>query len=338
MSGFDPNAAAQPGCGVFGLPCDRAGAELLLVPVPFAATVSHGTGAEQGPAAILAASRQVDLFDLQTGRPYRSGIHMLEADPEIVQLGRTARELAAPIVARGGAGPEDRRTVSEVDRAGEVVNDTVYRAVGGILRAGTVAGVGGGHHSVAFGAIRAVAETHDDLGILHIDAHADLRRAYQGFRGSHASIMDNVARELEAVRRIAQVGIRDLCDEEAEAIRRAEGRVLTWFDLDWRRRLGSGEALLDLCRQVVDALPSEVYVSFDIDGLDPSLCPNTGTPVPGGLDFSEACLLLEVLQQSGRKIVGFDLCEVAPGPEGDWDANVGARALYKLCGFTLLAR
>lgn len=337
MLSFDPNAAARTGAGVFGLPAGEADA-VVLVPVPFAATVSYGGGAELGPAAIRAASVQVDLYDLQTGRPYLRGIHMLDADREIEAAAARARELAVPILAGGGAGAADRAAVAEIDRAGELVNDLVGRSVGEILRAGKLPGVVGGDHSVALGAIRAVAGSCPGLGVLQVDAHADLRRAYEGFRWSHASIMDNVLREVDGVARIVQVGVRDLCDEEVDAIRDSAGRVISWFDPDWRRRLGRGEKLVDLCREVVDALPADVYVSFDIDGLDPSLCPHTGTPVPGGLGFAEACLLLEVLVESGRRIVGFDLCEVAPGPEGDWDANVGARVLYKLCGFALLTR
>ena len=92
----------------------------------------------------------------------------------------------------------------------------------------------------------------------------------------------------------------------------------------------------DCCRRIVGELPRTVHVSFDIDGLSPELCPNTGTPVPGGLSFAEARHLLRVLAESGRRVVGFDLVEVAPGPRGDdWDANVGARLLYKLIGCAL---
>lgn len=332
---FDPNAAARPGSGLFGLPHSRAEAEVLVVPVPFAATVSGGTGTERGPDAIFAASGEVDLFDLQAGRPYMRGIHMLEPAAEIVRLAVTARELAAPIVARGGAGTGDAPAVAEVDRAGEVVNEVVSRTVAGILDEGKLPAVVGGDHSVPFGAIAAVAERFPGVGILHVDAHADLRRAFEGFRWSHASIMDNVVREVAGVQRIVQVGIRDVCDAEMEAIREGGGRVITHFDIDWRRRLGSGGKLMELCGEVVRALPEDVYVSFDIDGLDPSLCPGTGTPVPGGLLFHEACLLLEVLQKSGRRVVGFDLCEVGGG---EWDARVGARVLYKLCGLSLLTR
>ncbi len=334
MSSFDPNAAAAAD-GIFGLPHGAAGSALHLLPVPFAATVSYGGGAERGPAAILAASRQVDLFDLQTGRPYERGIFLLPADPRIEAAHARARQLATSIIAAGGAGPADAAAVAEVDAAGRLVNEIVQAGVGQILEQGRLPGVIGGDHSIPFGAIRAAALRHPGLGILHVDAHADLRRAYEGFRWSHASIMDNVLRDIPEVGRLVQVGIRDFCQEEFERIQASEGRVVTHFDLEWQRRRFTGTTFDALCQEAVAALPERVWVSFDIDGLDPALCPGTGTPVPGGLQFAEACHLLAVLAGSGRRIVGFDLNEVAPG-EGEWDANVGARLLYKLCGFALL--
>ncbi|MBX3463331.1 MAG: agmatinase family protein [Planctomycetes bacterium] len=328
---FDPNAAAAPDSGIFGLDVDADAAAVVLVPVPFAATVSYGGGAEHGPAAILAASRQVDLFDLRYGRVYERGIHLLGAEPALAGEHERARRLAADVIARGGAGPGDAAAVAAVDAAGARVNESVYAITRRLLGAGRIPGVVGGDHSVPFGAIRACAEHRPGLGILHLDAHADLRRAYEGFRWSHASIMDNVLREVPQVARLVQVGIRDFCEEEFEAIGRSEGRVVTHFDLDWQRRRFGGDTFDGLCREAVAALPHDVYVSFDIDGLDPSLCPHTGTPVPGGLSFAEAAHLLRTLVDSGRRIVGFDLVEVAPGVD-EWDANVGARMLYQLCG------
>jgi agmatinase len=199
---------------------------------------------------------------------------------------------------------------------------------------------------VPFGAIRAAAERHPGLGILHVDAHADLRVAYEGFRWSHASIMDNVLREVPGVARLVQVGIRDFSEDELRAIHRGDGRVVTHFDQQWQRRSFAGEPFDLLCREAVGPLPQQVWVSFDIDGLDPALCPHTGTPVPGGLSFAQVAHLLEVLAGSGRTIVGFDLVEVAPGPDGadsagssaEWDAKVGASVVSKLCGAAAASR
>ena len=105
------------------------------------------------------------------------------------------------------------------------------------------------------------------------------------------------------------------------------------------RARDGGETWRQQVDRIVQELPQKVYLSWDIDGLDPTLCPHTGTPVPGGLSFHMATALVAGVVRSGRRIVGFDLVEVAPGPDGDeWDGNVGARLLYKMIGFTLLSR
>lgn len=329
--GFDPNAAAAPDSGIFGLGCAEADAGLVIVPVPFAATVSYGGGAEAGPAAILAASCQVDLYDLQFGRIYERGIHMRAADPEIAAAHTRARPLCA------AASEPDAAAVAVVDAAGEFVNRSVGAAVADLLDRGVIPGVLGGDHSVPFGAIAAAAARHPGLGILHFDAHADLRESYGGYRWSHASIMANVLRDVAGVTRIVQLGIRDFCEAELRAIEAAAGRVVTHFDQTWQQRRFGGETFAALTAELVAALPSEVWVSFDIDGLDPSLCPHTGTPVPSGLSFAEAAAVLEAVVGSGRTVVGFDLVEVVPGAD-EWDANVGARMLYKLCGAALRSR
>jgi len=140
------------------------------------------------------------------------------------------------------------------------------------------------------------------------------------------------ALKLPGVSRLVQVGTRDYCDEELGVAKRAMGRVVTWFDEDLKAQLYEGKTWSQLCDQIIADLPENVYISFDIDGLDPQLCPNTGTPVPGGLDFPMATFLLKKLASSGRKIISFDLNEVSPGST-DWDANVGARLLYQLCSY-----
>ena len=332
MSVFDPNAQAASDSGIFGLPCKESESAIVLVPVPFAATVSYGGGAERGPDAVLAASRQVDLYDLQFGRIYERGIHLLAADPTLLP----SHERARALVERRLAEPDkaDAAATAAIDAAGAHVNTVVRRETARILADGRIPGIVGGDHSVPYGAIAACAERHSDLGVLHVDAHADLRESYEGFRWSHASIMDNVLRDVPGVQRLVQVGIRDFCEQEFSAIQRAKGRIVTHFDLEWQRRRFLGATFDSLCREAVEALPKHVYVSFDIDGLDPALCPHTGTPVPGGLQFAEAVHLIETLVRSGRRIVGFDVVEVAPG-ETEWDANVGARLLYKLCGAAL---
>ncbi|MEC8651179.1 MAG: arginase family protein, partial [Planctomycetota bacterium] len=154
MAAFDPDAAARPGSGIFGLDDPESSAGVVLVPVPFAATVSYGGGAERGPAAMLAASHQVDLYDFHFGRVYEAGIHLQPADPDVAAAHTRGREAATSVLAVGGALAGDP-SCAVVDEAGALVNRSLTDRVGPLLDAGKVVGVLGGDHSVPFGAIEA---------------------------------------------------------------------------------------------------------------------------------------------------------------------------------------
>ena len=344
VSRFDPDGAGDPEGSVFGLPYEADGCSVVMLPVPWEPTVSYGRGTVEGPAAVREASAQLDLYDPELAqhglaRPWVYGLHLLPEDPRVRGWNETACRLAAPIIEAGGVVP-GAEAVRRVDELGAELDRWVEAEASTWHRRGRIVGLVGGDHSSSLGAIAAAAESHPGLGILHVDAHADLRVAYEGFARSHASVMHNVLEQVSGVASLVQVGIRDLSAAEAERIA-ADARIQTFFDHALRRAWG--QAWEAQCASIVAALPQEVYVSFDIDGLDPALCPNTGTPVPGGLDFGQAMTLLRVLATSGRRIVGFDLVEVAPPPgPGDtpaqqWDGNVGARILYRLCGAALLS-
>ena len=336
---FDPNVAGDEGSGIFGLPCDPDTAGVILVPVPFDATTSYRPGTAGGPEAILRASRQVDLYDVETGDAWKAGIAMLEEADEIRAWNRQARPAAETVMRSSGSPDEIAAARARVNDICDRVNQRVQTEVDARLDAGKLVGTVGGDHGCVYGAISAHARRYPGLGILHVDAHADLRRAYDGFEWSHASIMENVIRRESGVAKLVQVGVRDLCAEELKLIEASAGRIVTHFDTDLvRERFEGGRWSVQVAR-IIEPLPGEVYVSFDIDGLDPVLCPNTGTPVPGGLSFHQASYLLGALARSGRRIVGFDLVEVAPGNAGDeWDGNVGARVLYKIIGWALVSR
>jgi len=331
---FDPDAPAGDESGIYGLPFTPADSRVVIVPVPYEATTSYGGGTSRGPEAILAASRQVDLHDHETGRPYASGIAMLEIPKKVLRWNKSAKSAAAPVIAGKKKGEAARKALDEVNASGDAVNEWVYRQTLALLVQRKMPVILGGDHSVPFGAIRAYADQYPGLGILHLDAHADLRNAYEGFTWSHASIFHNVMTRIPKVARLVQVGVRDLGSAESEMIRSSSGRIVTFFDSDLSRKKDEGVAFSVIADEIVAALPSNIYLSWDIDGLDPTLCPHTGTPVPGGLSWNEAMGLLRAIIRAKKTIVGLDLCEVAPG-ETEWDANVGARLLYKMIGFAL---
>lgn len=333
MSEFDPDGPARPG-SLFGLPSTPDDARVVVIPVPFEATASFGRGTSGAPAAVLEASAQVDLTDIETGEPWREGIAMLPIDPAIQALDEEASGLALQIIEAGGPTPELAAASARVNEIGASINEWVYAATKRVLDQGRIPGILGGDHSVPYGAIKAASERYPGMGILHVDAHADLRNAYEGFEWSHASIFYNVRTKLQGVGNIVQVGIRDVGAAELEFSRNREDMFMyTDPELAWE--MAGDEPWLRICARIVRPLPRDVWVSFDIDGLEPSLCPETGTPVPGGLRWREALLLLRVLVENKHRIVGFDLDEVGTGA---WDANVGARLLYKLAGWSIVSR
>ena len=340
---FDPNAAAQADSGVFGLPFGEKESALVLIPVPWEATTSYGGGTSDGPAAIYEATHQVDLFDLEVERPYEAGIFMKEESTQVRLWNEEAKTAAQKIIAVGGSihgNPPLEKELVKVNALSEKLNAYVFQETKKILAEGKIAAVVGGDHSVPFGAFQAVTEKFGNFGILHFDAHSDTRKAYEGFENSHASIMYNTLAKISGVSKITQVGIRDFCEEEIDFCKEQKSRVKIYFDSELARRKYEGESWKKITQEIVASLPDQVWISFDIDGLDPRFCPHTGTPVPGGLDFQEAVYIIKTLATSGRKIIGFDLNEVAPSTDeaDEWDANVGARLLYKLATWTLLSQ
>lgn len=341
---FDADAAAT-GDGLFGLPFTPMNAQVVIIPVPFDATTSYRAGTAAGPAAVLEASKQVDLEDLQYGAFWKAGIAMLPIPRRIEALSRRARRAAEPVIRAGGADPRNRshaKALRTVNAASGKVNRFVAKEAARILERGAIPGLLGGDHSTPFGLMDELAKRNPGLGILQIDAHADLRERYEGFDFSHASIFHNVMTRLPGVSRLVQVGIRDFGAREREFMDRSRGRVRCFFDQEMRERRfrdGPRGTWNAICKDIVRALPERVHISFDIDGLSPELCPGTGTPVPGGLSFAEMAHLLRALSRSGKRVVGFDLNEVTPmRGDGEWNANVGARVLYKLIGCALASR
>jgi agmatinase len=331
---FDPGALAVDNGNIFALPFTEDEASLVIIPVPWEVTVSYRTGTVHGPELLRRASRQVDLYDHEMGNVWRYGLYMPPHPDDIYKTGRALRKKASAVIDGLGRGESPLRfaeSYGEIEHQFRILYDRIESATLGYLQSGKIVGIAGGDHSVPLGALRAYARFFKSFGILHIDAHADLRAAYEGFTYSHASIMHN-ALDIPQIERLVQVGIRDFCKEEADVIAGSSGRVKLYTDAALKSALFSGKTWEFLCRDIIDCLPEHVYISFDIDGLDPSLCPQTGTPVPGGLSFPETVFLLKKIAESGRKIIGFDLVEVAGSADEEaWDGIVGARLLYKLC-------
>ena len=336
IKSFDPNSPASANAGLYGLPFTAKESDIVVVPVPWEVTTSYGGGTSQGPEAIKEASMQVDLFHPEFPDLWKRGIWLDDIPQALLEQSNALKKEAQRVIdvlTEGGDAKKKARAAKALKLVNEecaVMNDWVEQRCGYWMDQGKKVALLGGDHSTPLGLFRALAKRHKDFGILHIDAHLDLRIAYEGFTYSHASIMYN-ALPLKAISAITSVGIRDFCLQENEVFLKEQGRVRIVRSADIRRQQYGGVTWREQCDAIIDALPEKVHISFDIDGLDPTLCPNTGTPVPGGLQFEEAAYLISRLAAK-RTIIGFDLVEVSQGKDDEWDANVGARLLWHLCG------
>ncbi len=276
-------AALEPAFADFDI------ARAVILPVPYDSTVTGRVGAREGPRAIIAASEEMELYDLAVGyEPFRHGIHTL------------------PELAPHSGSPED-------------MIGRVESVVGELLDAGKFVVTLGGEHTVAVGAVRAHAARITDLSVLAIDAHADLRDQYLDSRYNHACTLRRV---LEAAP-VVQVGLRSAAVEEAALIRE---RALPWRTPAELRGQGMDA--------VVSRLGPDVYVTIDLDGLDPSIMSAVGTPEPGGLLWDEVSALLAAVARE-RRIVGFDVTELAPALGPAACAQVAAKLTYRLIGLAL---
>jgi agmatinase len=345
MANFDPNTTALLSAGIFGLPFTEDEAQLVIQPVPWEVTTSYGDGTSRGPDSIWQESGQVDLYDLELKNIFEKGIFCREIPQDILRLNdelkAQAKSLQNALMEQPELSPAQKQVQEKINASSARMNAWLYESSKSLISRGKIPAVLGGDHSSPLGLMQAVSEAHGgQFGVLHIDAHADLRTAYQGFTYSHASIMYNLMSAQFAPTKLVQVGIRDFCQEEFDYIADSNGKIQTFFDWDLKKAQMEGASFATLAESMIHPLPKKVFVSFDIDGLDPAFCPNTGTPVPGGLSFDQAVYLIRKIVNSGRQIVGFDLNEVSAGPDQDsrWDAVVGARMLYKLACYTLASQ
>ncbi len=333
---YNPSDVGIKG-SLFGFPYDLKEAEHVVIPVPWDVTVSYGKGTMDGPLAIMEASPQLDLALYGIEKPWEFKTVMEPIPHEMLHVTKEIRPIAEDLIEDMESGDDvtnDPRLVSINESTDEMVA-FVYEKSKKLLEEGKLCSVLGGDHSTPLGLIKALADD-QEFGILQIDAHMDMRDSYEGFVHSHASIMYN-AMKIENVNSLVQVGIRDFSPIEEEYIMNSKKPIHVFFDDQIKAGIHHGINWSGWVQNIINVLPDSVYVSFDIDGLNPIYCPNTGTPVPGGLEFDQAVYLLDEIVRAGKKIVGFDLCEVCPSSSSEWDANVGARILYRLSTYMAIS-
>ena len=288
---FDPDAPGVANGNFFGLPCGEQEADTVIVQVPWDATVSYGKGTADGPRAMLDASLQVDLFDERFPQAADMKVWTLPEEQRLRELNAYAGERAGRVIAALEAG-EDPALQEGLCAEVNLASEELNAYVEAVSEK---------YLSESKSVVLAGGEHSVPLGLIKA-----LSRRYPGMGILHIDAHSDTRNAYEGFK-YSHASIMYNAAAEAE-----------------------GETWKDICLDIVSSLPQNVYVSFDIDGLTPEYCPGTGTPVPGGLTFSQVDYLLYILACSGKRIVGADLCEVAPGNVGEWDANTGSRVLFKL--------
>src|ERR1044072_1402227 len=271
LTRFDPNSVGLLSNNVFGLPFSEEDAKLVLLPVPWEVTVSYSNGTARGPEQIFKASFQVDLLDPDVKDGWKKGFFMREPDKHLLLRSdylRKEAELYIKFLTEGGEINENqflKKTLVDVNTGTKVMNEWVYNQTLALLNKGKLVGLVGGDHSTPLGYFKAIGEKKGDFGILQIDAHCELRDSYEGFKYSHASIMYTALNEVPQLQKLVQVGIRDYCEEELDYIAASNGRVVTFFHKNIKERQFEGETWRNICDSIIETLPQQVYISFDID-------------------------------------------------------------------------
>ena len=299
-------------------PCAPESALFHIISAPLEASVSYGGGTAKGPAAIIAASDQLELWD---GESVPADLGIYTWPPLDCDRANRVEMLPAEIPGSdSGPGESVNDPISGAENTVLSVLERIAENVDRVLDCGGLPVLLGGEHTVTFGALKALAKRAGRFGVVQFDAHADLRDSYEGSPFSHACVMRRAVKDLGLP--LVSFGVRALCLEEVAA--RREHGVCCWD----AARLAL-EGLPE--NPLPEDFPEQIYVTFDVDGLDPSIMPATGTPVPGGPGWYEALALAKRAMQ-GRKVLGFDVVELAPIPGLHMADFTAARLVYALMG------
>jgi agmatinase len=331
---FNPNGIGLKNDHIFGLDTNYEDADFVIVPVPWEVTVSYRSGTASAPKNILDTSSQIDLFHEDFPKLWQQGIYMLPIDGNVLAKNQELSKISRKVINDLESGvvesdPAILKSVSVVNRGCDWCVNYVKEVVLKCLKDQKIVGVLGGEHGVSEGAIKAFSNIYDSFGVLQFDAHMDLRKDYEGFTHSHASVMRNII-DLPQISNLVQVGVRDFCEDEFNYANKHQ-KITTFTDTQLKKILFEGQSWQSLCDKIIESLPEKIYITLDIDVLNPALCPSTGTPVPGGLQYEQLFYLISKTKKTKKQIIGFDLVEVAGAPD-TINTIVGARALYGLLG------
>jgi agmatinase len=299
----------------------------IILPVPFDGTSSYRKSSQNAPLSILQGSSQVDLFDSDFGHIYRKSVYMERISEFVVRVNFYICKIATHLKTKH-LFMDKYFILKKINNLMALNNDFVYNWTVNVLNDNKVPVIIGGEHSVIKGAIKACVKCIEDpISILHIDAHLDMRLSYQFLRNSHASVIKNITKIPGYIYNILQIGIRDFSFNEYRNVK-LNSNMFIFLDKDIRR-YKLLNAFCILTNNIINRLSEHVYITVDIDGLDSIYCPNTGTPVPGGLSFDQLISIIRKIQIHNKTVIGFDICETSCSFN---DSIVAIRLLYKMIG------
>jgi agmatinase len=339
-SSFNPESVGQKGEDyLFGMPPAEHPA-VQVFGLPWDLSSSFRRGSAKSPKAIQELSDQIDLYDPNFPGAWKAGFALKHLDdhdfwPDQNQIHSLRDKLSAHREQLEGGGAGNEKTQQEINQITHQIHLRLKDLTTSCLEADQIPAILGGDHSCPLGAYQAALGKYPDLAIIQIDAHADLRPAYEGLEHSHASIMHNALES--GLSQLKIVGLREASPAELKRCKEDE-RISSLEDYEIANALSEGKTWAEIIHPLINNLPEHIWISLDIDGLDVSLSQHTGTPVPGGLSWHQLQYLFSQLA-ARHKIIGFDLCEIraldldlqSEGKVESWDAILGARLLFRLC-------
>ena len=305
---------------------------VYIYPVPWDVTTTFGSGTHAGPNQIQSIWHQLDH-----SHPFHESpisVSFLLPNQHIIDLQSQFKDKSCQIIQKLNQGEsltkKDQLDLSKINQACKASFDYVYDDTLALIKKKDPFILCGGEHGVGLGYVKALGHAFDSFSVLQIDAHMDCRISYFGYDYSHASVITHYA-SMPHVNTITQVGIRDYDQQERLFQEQHQTPFHLFLDYDIHRNLMMGDAFYTVVMKIINTLSSRVFISLDVDGLAPYLCPNTGTPVPGGLSYNQLVFLFEELAKQ-KQIVGAELVEVSDTKNSVWNANVGARLLQLMAG------
>ncbi|MBC8342709.1 MAG: arginase family protein [Bacteroidetes bacterium] len=332
---FDADKQSILSEGIFGLPFDLEESEAVIIPVPWDVTAPHD-GAADAPDAIFQASKSISLYQEKLEDAWKAGIYMHNIPLKWKESSYQLRKIRNRIHKRHSKKMTDAKRAEQskdcknINLTSRLLNEWVEQISSEYLKDNKLVGLLGGGQAISSGFLTSLSRKYDHFGILHLDAHADLLSTYEGLEFSDFSSM-HYALKLSQVKKLVLAGCREILYSEQHVIEKNYQLIKLFSDKYIKEKHFRGNTLKMMISEIISPLPKNVYISFDAAIMQAEIMPNVGFPQPSGFSFEEISFLFSEIQQSGKKIIGFDLSGIRPRKENNyWEAKLGAHLLFEL--------